>query len=50
MNDTFTLRGQDVLITGAGQNVGRSIALDLAQHDAGTIIVNDTVAERAWVE
>ncbi|MGD0639072.1 MAG: SDR family NAD(P)-dependent oxidoreductase [Nitrososphaerales archaeon] len=47
MNDTFTLRGQDVLITGAGQNVGRSIALDLAQHDAGTIIVNDIVAERA---
>lgn len=47
MSDTFTLEGQDVLITGAGQGVGRSIALELAQHDAGTIVVNDIVAERA---
>jgi 2-hydroxycyclohexanecarboxyl-CoA dehydrogenase len=47
MNDPFTLGGRHVLITGAGQGVGRGIALELARHDAGTIVVNDIVAAKA---
>jgi 2-hydroxycyclohexanecarboxyl-CoA dehydrogenase len=47
MNDTFSLEGRHVLITGAGQGVGRSVALELVRNDAGTIVVNDIVAARA---
>jgi NAD(P)-dependent dehydrogenase (short-subunit alcohol dehydrogenase family) len=47
MNHPFTLEGQHVLITGAGQGVGRGIALELARHDAGMILVNDIVADSA---
>ena len=41
------LHGQNALITGAGQGVGRQIALHFAAHNAGTVYVNDFSAERA---
>jgi 3-oxoacyl-[acyl-carrier protein] reductase len=45
--DPFDLGGQVALVTGAGQGVGRGIALALAHHNAGGIAVNDFVLERA---
>jgi 3-oxoacyl-[acyl-carrier protein] reductase len=45
--DLLDLDGQVALVTGAGQNAGRAIALELARHNAGGIAVNDFVAERA---
>lgn len=46
-NDPLDLGGQIAFITGAGQGVGRAIALALAHHNAGGIAVNDFVPERA---
>lgn len=46
-NDLLDLGGQVALVTGAGQNAGRGIALELARHNAGGVAVNDFVAERA---
>lgn len=45
--DLLDLGGQVALVTGAGQNAGRAIAMELARHNAGGIAVNDFVAERA---
>jgi 3-oxoacyl-[acyl-carrier protein] reductase len=45
--DFLDLGGQIALVTGAGQSVGREIALTLAQHNAGGVVVNDYVEERA---
>ncbi|MFI5041512.1 MAG: SDR family NAD(P)-dependent oxidoreductase [Acidimicrobiales bacterium] len=47
MDDLFDLRGCHALVTGAGQGVGRQVALTLAEHNAGTIVVNDLFSERA---
>ena len=46
-DDLLDMGGQVALVTGAGQNAGRAIALELARHGAGGIAVNDFVAERA---
>jgi 3-oxoacyl-[acyl-carrier protein] reductase len=45
--DLLDLKGRNALITGAGQNVGREIALLLAAHGAGTVVVNDLFVDRA---
>jgi len=41
------LKGENALVTGAGQGVGRQVALHFAAHNAGTVYVNDFSAERA---
>lgn len=46
-HDLLDLGGQIAIVTGAGQNAGRAIALELARHNAGGVAVNDFVAERA---
>ena len=45
--DPLDLGGQVALVTGAGQSAGRGIALALAKHNAGGVVVNDFVADRA---
>lgn len=45
--DLVDLEGRVALVTGAGQGIGRQIALHFAQHNAGGIVVNDFVLERA---
>ena len=45
--DVLDLDGQVALVSGAGQGVGRAIALELARHNAGGVAVNDFVGERA---
>jgi 3-oxoacyl-[acyl-carrier protein] reductase len=45
--DLLSLSGKVALVTGAGQGVGRQVALHLAAHDAAAVIVNDFYAERA---
>jgi len=47
MSDILDLAGRPALVTGAGQGVGRQIALHFAAHNAGGVIVNDYVLERA---
>jgi 3-oxoacyl-[acyl-carrier protein] reductase len=46
-SDPFTLGGRHALVTGAGQGIGRCIALTFAEHGAGTIVVNDLFQDRA---
>ncbi len=45
--DMIDLGGQVAVVTGAGQNAGRAIALELAKHNCGGVAVNDFVGERA---
>ncbi|MDA9481471.1 oxidoreductase [Bradyrhizobium sp. CCBAU 11445] len=47
MSDVLDLGGRVAFVTGAGQGVGRQIALHLAAHNSGGIAVNDYVLERA---
>src|SRR5271163_638059 len=47
VGDILDLAGRVALVTGAGQGVGRQIALHLASHNAGGVVVNDYVLERA---
>jgi 2-hydroxycyclohexanecarboxyl-CoA dehydrogenase len=45
--DILDLGGRTAFVTGAGQGVGRAVALQLARHNAERVIVNDYFAERA---
>ena len=48
MTDILDLGGRVALVTGAGQGVGRQIALHLGgAHNSGGVVVNDYVRERA---
>ncbi|MEK4425796.1 SDR family NAD(P)-dependent oxidoreductase [Solibacillus sp. FSL K6-1523] len=47
MQNILDLNGKVGLVTGAGQGVGRQIALHLGAHNAGGVIVNDFYLERA---
>jgi 2-hydroxycyclohexanecarboxyl-CoA dehydrogenase len=47
MTDLLNLHNKVALITGAGQNVGREIALYYGAHEAKAVIVNDFYLERA---
>ena len=38
--DPLDLRSQVAFVTGAGQGAGRAIALALARHNAGGVVVN----------
>lgn len=46
-NDILDLAGRVALVTGAGQGVGRQVALHLAQHNSGGVAVNDYHLARA---
>ena len=41
------MSGRVALITGAGQGVGRAIAIQMARENAAGIIINDYFGERA---
>jgi 3-oxoacyl-[acyl-carrier protein] reductase len=45
--DILDLGGRVGMVTGAGQGVGRQIALHLGAHGAGGVVVNDVRLERA---
>ena len=47
MSELLDLKGKVALITGAGQGVGRQVALHLAAHNASGVVVNDYFLDRA---
>ena len=47
MDTILDLKGRVAMVTGAGQGVGRQIALHFAASNAGTVIVNDFHRDRA---
>ena len=47
MSEILSMKGKVALVTGAGQNVGRQIALHMADHGADGVVVNDYVLARA---
>jgi 3-oxoacyl-[acyl-carrier protein] reductase len=46
-NNPLSLAGRVALVTGAGQGVGRQIAITLAQNGCDTVLVNDYFEDRA---
>jgi 3-oxoacyl-[acyl-carrier protein] reductase len=47
VSDLLSLSGRVALVTGAGQGVGRQVALHFAAHGAAAVVVNDYFLERA---
>jgi NAD(P)-dependent dehydrogenase (short-subunit alcohol dehydrogenase family) len=47
MSDLLDLKGRVGFVTGAGQGAGRAIALQMARHGAGGVVVNDFSRARA---
>jgi 2-hydroxycyclohexanecarboxyl-CoA dehydrogenase len=47
LNNILDLKGRVALITGGGQGVGRQVALHFASSNAGAVIINDFVRDRA---
>jgi len=47
MSEILSMKGRVALVTGAGQNVGRQIALHFAAHGAEGVVVNDYFLDRA---
>ncbi|MEU9454178.1 SDR family NAD(P)-dependent oxidoreductase [Streptomyces sp. NPDC048277] len=47
MTDLLDIKGRTAFVTGAGQGVGRRVALHFAEHGAGAVVVNDFRPERA---
>lgn len=47
MTDLLDLKDRTAFVTGAGQGVGRRVALHFAEHGAGGVVVNDFRIERA---
>jgi 2-hydroxycyclohexanecarboxyl-CoA dehydrogenase len=47
MGNILDLSKRTALVTGAGQGVGRQVALHFAANGAGTVLVKDFLAERA---
>ncbi|MCP4005070.1 MAG: SDR family oxidoreductase [bacterium] len=45
--EILDLKGRIALVTGAGQGVGRQVALHFGAHGAGGVVVNDARLERA---
>lgn len=45
--DILDLKGRIAIVTGAGQGVGRQVALHLGGHASGGVVVNDVRLERA---
>ena len=46
-NNILDLKGRIGLVTGAGQGVGRAVALRFAENNAGGVVVNDFRLQRA---
>lgn len=46
-NNLLSLKGRVALVTGAGQGVGRQVALDFAFNGCDTVLVNDYFEDRA---
>lgn len=46
-NNLLSLKGRVALVTGAGQGVGRRVALDFASNGCDTVLVNDYFEDRA---
>ncbi|MGI6872010.1 SDR family NAD(P)-dependent oxidoreductase [Amycolatopsis sp. 3B14] len=45
--NVLSMRGRVALVTGAGQGVGRAVALHFAAHDARAVVINDFYEDRA---